>query len=164
MSSSAEALYTQNNKKKSQLKFLILVKDAPACRMLSARLLFSTSPLQLGHTAAAWLFFFSLLRPGWMCWNRNKISLQSSGLPAKKLLLLLLMRIKTNPQHSGTNTPRSLLHCSCRLPDSCTLSPFYQRVVCVITQDHYFLSLCAENACGSITASQPEPPAASSQL
>lgn len=59
MSSSAEALYTHTQKKKkSQLKFLILVKDAPACRMLSARLLFSTSPLQLGHTAAAWLFFF----------------------------------------------------------------------------------------------------------
>lgn len=118
--------------KKSRLK-LILVKDAPACRMLSARLLFFNLSFATRPHCCGLAFFFSLLRPGWMCWNRNKISLQSSGLPAKKLLLLLLMRIKTNPQHSGTNTPRSLLHCSFRLPNSCTLSPFYQRVVCVIT-------------------------------
>lgn len=61
-----------------------------------------------------------------MCWNRNKISLQSSGLPAKKLLLLLLllMRIKTNPHQQRHN--HSALFPALQLPFY-TLSPLLSK-------------------------------------
>lgn len=59
MSSSAEALYPQKKNKKSRLKFLILVKDAPACRMLSARLLFfNLSFATRPHCCGLAFFFF----------------------------------------------------------------------------------------------------------